>query len=202
MEFSWVHSSETLKTALQVDGLCELYDAVFGGPPDHQQWGAAEVNRWFGELFEKGKILLVYNPENHKCVGFCAVLPFVLASAYNNGENQGFSTHPFTDPFPLNQEFWSGQGIDITDAWYIAELGVASTLRRRGIAQYLLQEAVAVVPPEVKHVLLRVTCHNESANSLYEKIGFTSFQFYTQTIVPTVWGAPLTLAKKFMYKTQ
>ncbi len=57
----------------------------------------------------------------------------------------------------------------------IGPLYVASDYRGRGIAQQLMQHAIACLPPHVELVRLGVNARSANVLRLYERLGFTSW---------------------------
>jgi ribosomal protein S18 acetylase RimI-like enzyme len=158
-----ITSSLELLECDRLDELVALYRAVFAEPPSSQWWSRESVVAMFERYFQTGSVLGTFSGED--LVGFAVVQP--LASASILGQSTWIEPEQrwrLLD-WGLLDEFGLAP-----DCGYLADLGVAATHRRQGIASELVRLGWRQHPDEP--MLLRVSACKSEAIALYKKLGF------------------------------
>lgn len=140
-------------------GLIKLYQEVFAAPPYEEVFQAEEVQQIFEVLFLQGMVLLA-REERGLVIGFCAGLPLLLEERI--------------------AQLASNHSIDPAETWYFAELGVAETHRRRGIAQQLVRTLIEKSP--VDRLIMRTAATNIASQRVNEGVGFRVIVDMTQAV--------------------
>ncbi|HEY9861417.1 MAG TPA: GNAT family N-acetyltransferase [Candidatus Obscuribacterales bacterium] len=141
--------------------LIGLYQEVFAEPPECQVWLESELIAIFNQYVAEGHLFLA--EANSKVIGFCAAIPLTASKIWHSGASDGFIKYTL-DAETLYFKF----GIDALHSWYIPDLGVASSHRKRGVATQLMQVAMQAGAP----ILIRVSLCRKGAIALYKKLGF------------------------------
>lgn len=106
-----------------------------------------------------------------------------LAALARGAHSHPWSERQYRDSLEAGHDgwlLWSREGEAIAccvisrlfDAAEILDIAVAPRWRRRGVAEALLKQVLAQLPPEIERVLLEVRASNPAARSLYRKLGF------------------------------
>ena len=148
--------------------LIELYQQVFAEPPENQVWLRSQVKDMLVSYQETGDLFVTFAP-NNKPIGFCATIPFTSSKVWQSQVRDGFVS------YALDEEFLRGRfDVDADDVLYIADLIVAPSYRRQGLASQLMKTAIGTGKP----VLLRVSLCREGAIALYQKLGFKPMSLF------------------------
>ncbi|MCT7962984.1 GNAT family N-acetyltransferase [Laspinema sp. D1] len=147
----------------RLDELVALYRTVFAEPPSCQWWSKESVVAMFERYFQTGSVLGAFSGEG--LVGFAVVQPLVSASIMGQPTWIEVEQRWRSLDWQLLDEF----GL-LPDCGYLADLGVASTHRRQGIANELVRLGWRQYPD--KPMLLRVSSCKSEAIALYLKLGF------------------------------
>ena len=161
-----INSSERLLEVLPP--LVALYQQVFAEPPENQVWLRSQVKEMLVSYQETGDLLVTFDGDDNP-IGFCATIPFTSSKVWQSQVSDGFLTHALDEEF-LRERF----DIDAFEALYIADLIVAPSFRRQGLASQLMKTAIGGRKP----VLLRVSLCRESAIALYQKLGFKPMSLF------------------------
>lgn len=204
MEHHVLSSEDELQSWLFRDGgLCAVYAEVFGEPPERQEWSQEAVTQLFGEYQRSGIVVVSFSqpltPEElPRCTGFIAALPLRRSKIFgSNGVVT--STH---ETVQFEDTFFTSVGVAVDSCFYIADLGVSSTSRRKGVATSLLDSLHAALPSTNRSTILRVSASKEYAVSLYEKLGFTIVEGVHQEAMFHIQGLvdPQPVQKRIMIK--
>ncbi|MEB3830113.1 GNAT family N-acetyltransferase [Phormidium sp. CCY1219] len=147
----------------KLDELVALYRAAFAEPPSCQWWTRRSVAEMFDRYFQTGTVLGAF--ENERAIAFAVVQPLACASII--GQPTWIETEQQWRR--LDWEFLAQFGLS-PDCAYLADLCVAATHRRQGIATELVRLGLRQYPE--KPMLLRVSECKTEAIRLYEKLGF------------------------------
>ena len=133
--------------------LLDLVQAASTGPPYHYDDSEIDpAHRWFPPLVRRSNLALVGVDQGGAPVGYCVTTPLVGSPGLADIERELVSV-------PVR-------------AHYIAELGVAETVRRRGVGAALVRAVVQTTPPDVDAIVVRTLVENHAAIDLYEARGF------------------------------
>jgi len=153
-----VTSSNALRAALS-QGMNELYRTVFAEPPYFESFTPESVQEYFEEYLEKGRVLTIRASQN-KIVGFAACLPLK----------------------DVPDVYKAVQGaVDDQSAWYIAEVGISPSLRKKGLARFLTQVEMGDMQ-EVRTFIMRTTEENTASQSLHRSLGFRQIEGVSQQV--------------------
>nr|WP_263012628.1 GNAT family N-acetyltransferase [Laspinema sp. D3d] len=147
----------------RLEELVALYRAVFAEPPSSQWWSKESVVAMFERYFQTGSVLGAFSGD--RLVGFAVVQPLAVASIIG----QRTWIEPEQQWRLLDWQLLDEFGL-LPSCGYLADLGVAATHRRQGIANELVRLGCQQYPD--KPMLLRVSACKRDAISLYEKLGF------------------------------
>lgn len=132
--------------------LLELVDQIQVTPPYSYAPGEIPASRdWFPGLVERSDLTFVAF-DGDAPIGYCTALTW-------NGYGR---LHDYAEPL----------GIDPATTMYVAELGVAPTARRRGIASSLLTRARQAYPVGTTASVVRTLAGNQPAVRLYQRHGY------------------------------
>lgn len=159
------YTIETVSTAAELEsafkqGLIDLYKSVFSEPPYEESFDDEQVTHIFETLFLQGMVLLA-REHTDAVIGFCASLPLVLER----------------EIALLAADF----DIQVEKAWYFAELGVALTHRRKGIAQQLVLSLIENTPSPT--LVMRTASENIASQQVNAGVGFQVIPGMEQTVV-------------------
>ena len=80
-----VASRARLDEWLSKGGLCEVYAACFGEPPECQRWDPEDVQGVMTKFFAAGSVIIAHtcgtDAASARCIGVCAAVPFQGVSA-------------------------------------------------------------------------------------------------------------------------
>ena len=205
-------SKETLAFWLRPDnGLGTLYAEVFWEPPECQHWCEDEVEALFSGYL-RDSVIIVAHVDNvntmleaprRRCLGFAAAVPLTTSRPFGTtAQSTNAGTDPASAELVLDASFFATYGIDASRAWYVADLGVCHSARRRGIASALLALACNAAPLDALYSVLRVSSSKDYAIELYRRAGFTLLQGFVQHAFFHVQGAdtPVPIQKHMMAK--
>ena len=148
----------------RIEELVALYRTVFAEPPSSQWWSEESVIAMFERYFQTGSLLGAFSGE--VLVGFAVVQPLAVASIMG----QPTWIEPEQKWRSLDWQLLDEFGL-LPNCGYLADLGVAASHRRQGIASELVRLGCQQYPD--KPMLLRVSACKREAIALYEKLGFT-----------------------------
>lgn len=198
-----VASRASLEEWLALDGgLCEVYAACFGEPPECQRWDRQDVQRVMTEFFETGCVILAYTcgaiEASARCIGFVAAVPFRGISSIGKEAIDNATGAMLR----LDEAYFSTLGIDVPIAWYVADLGVSADFRRGGIGTRLLELACTAAPAETPQILLQVSRTKDFAIQLYQRAGFTLLDSFRREVPfkSLMSGDPVLITKQLMCK--
>lgn len=135
------------------DALLDLVDRVQREPPySYRSDEAPPAADWFPALALRTDLTFIAYRSTTQPVGYCVALPLL--------EYQ----HAADVVAVLDG--------DPTATLYLAELAVATSARRRGLAGTLVERALQASPANLDRVLVRTLASNEPAIALYERLGF------------------------------
>lgn len=140
------------------DGFIRAYQEAFGGPPYFEIYSAEEVIEevWLPHV-KDGIIVLAL--DNERVVGFGCAMP-VLKSPPEVKEF--LMLHQDESPFPVGLE----------RVWYMSELGVVTSHRRRGIGYSLVKYRLLTISHRGDtHYVFRTAVDGSNSIHLYRKIG-------------------------------
>lgn len=141
--------------------LVALVHAAATGPPYNYAAGeVAHAQAWLPSMLERSRLALVAQDAGGAPIGYC--LTTLLAQT------------PGLDPV------LHSLGVDPGVTYYIAELGVADGVRRRGIGEALVEATIDRTPPGIGAHVVRTLADHAAAVALYEKAGFAVVPDVTQ----------------------
>ncbi len=140
-------SEKQLKQVLSNEGLIDLYNRVFGGPPYNEVFTDQEVTDEFENYFTNGFVSIVRRDQ--KIVAF-------------EGTCRASSSPGIAD-------IVTKMGKDPGATWYFGDLGVDTPYRRQGIGKKLTAKRLASLTDSV---ILRTNKDNFQAINLYKSLGF------------------------------
>lgn len=127
------------------------YADCFGKPPYDEYFAPNAVKDMFEGYIRNGILLLAYDETLEECVGFMAAVPLRLDEEVADIAVQ----------YGLNAEDW----------WFIADFGVVSSHRKRGLAFKLGQALLGYIP--AKNILSRTNERNIASIAAHRKLGFS-----------------------------
>mgnify|MGYP001558360479 CR=1 FL=1 len=135
--------------------LITLYSSIFENPPHSEKCEINELKKLFHKylIYKDNLIILKVIHSQEDVVAFC-----VGYSAYCAEEELQ----------PLREKV----GTDFKNCYYIAELGILDSFRRKGFATDLLTHLIHSNTDKYSHFIVRTTEKNEASLSLYEKFYF------------------------------
>ncbi|MDB4978214.1 MAG: hypothetical protein JWM56_400 [Candidatus Peribacteria bacterium] len=151
-----VRSVAALKD-IQNKGLTNLYKKVFADPPYCESFTDEEVNIMLEEYLADG--ILLTARKNKEIIAFAATLPLVKVPAVQA------SLAETTD----------------SNAWYIAEVGTAHSMRRKGIGRLLTTMELTSLP-DVRTFIMRTSEKNFISQSLHSSLGFKKIEGVAQDV--------------------
>lgn len=181
--------SQTQLLSVRSD-LISLYQEVFAEPPEYQVWSELELERIFGNYCDRGYLFVAV--DGSIPVGFCGAIPFTSSSIWCSKASDRFDSVVID-----SEQLYSQFGIDVQQAWYIADLGVSSKYRSQGLATELMKAVMSGKQP----VLLRVSLCRASAIALYKKLGFQPLNLFQTAVYQQVSGEVKTFEKMLMVLT-
>lgn len=141
--------------------LLDLVDEIQAGPPYSYRPGELPpASEWFAALVTSAELTLVALDQDP--VGYCVALSW---QAY--GKLDGYAAQ---------------LGVDPATTTYLAELGVAASARRRGVASALLTDLDRALPPDTTACVIRTLADNDPAIALYERHGYQVAHHVDQTL--------------------
>lgn len=157
-----VDDEAQLKKLLVSEKLNDLYRECFSGPPYYEQYSDKQINDIFTEYLSDGKLFVA--KAKGSVIGFGASLPL--------------KSVPEIKTIIANRD-----GIDGDNCWYMADLGVRSEYRSKGIARTLVAERIKAAPDGAT-ILMRTSVNNLASQTLYFSQGFRqiegAYQFVEQ----------------------
>jgi ribosomal protein S18 acetylase RimI-like enzyme len=106
----------------------------------------------------------------------------IVLIAKDKGAIIGFaSEYEFEDDSAIT-EVLSIEGLNPTDCFYIAELGVNEEYRRKGIGRILMEELLLLTPDQ-KTPFLRTNKDNYPAQKLYNQLGFYTIPNFSDMVL-------------------
>lgn len=157
MEIEYFHAIYDLSDKYR-KGFVKVYKEAFGGPPYYEVYQDREViDKVWNLHLQDGKVILAKDGE--KIVGFVCALPLLKSPL----EIQLFLREKQKEgKFPVNFE----------DCWYISELGVLLSYRRKGIGTLLVGECLGYIRKKGAHFyVMRTAALNSNSLMLFKKIG-------------------------------
>lgn len=139
-------------------GFIRAYQEAFGGDPYFETYSPEEVleDVWYPHL-KDGIIVLALDGED--VVGFGCAVP-VLRSPLDVRE------------FLMRHQGQGSFSADLSRAWYMSELGVLASYRRRGIGYSLVRHRLAEIGHRGDtHYVFRTAADGSNSIHLYRKIG-------------------------------
>lgn len=139
------------------DGFVAAYKEAFAGPPYFEHYAEAEVLEevWYPHRRD-GIVILAH--DDLQVVGFGCAVPVLKAPA----DVQEFLDVHEDDTFPA----------ELDRTWYMSELGVLESHRRRGIGYELVrQRMLAINKRGDTHYVFRTAAEGSNSIHLYQKIG-------------------------------
>lgn len=143
-----ITSKQQLEDAFS-KGLIPLYQETFAAYPYFESFSDEEVKSFFQEYLEKGLLYLAKNQDG--VIGFGAALPL--------------------SEVPAVGEIFKDQDLDLTNAWYMADLGVKADLWKNGIGKSLVQARLNAIP-KGGTIIMRTSEKNIPSQSLYTGLEF------------------------------
>lgn len=132
--------------------LVALAQDIQDSPPyDYRPGEVAPAAEWFPALVERASHAYVAR-RGDEPVGFLVALPIVAYGKVN--------------------DFEEALGVDFGSTLYLAELGVATTARRIGLASTLIERLHAERSPGTTACVVRTLEHNAPAIALYQRHGY------------------------------
>jgi ribosomal protein S18 acetylase RimI-like enzyme len=150
--------SELPEPAAVLDLVAEIQHAP---PYSYRPGEVRAAHEWFPELVATAELVFVAYGTG-KPVGFCVALPI---SAYGNLDGLG-----------------DRLGVDLATTAYLAELGVAASVRRHGVASLLLRHMHDALTPDTTDVVVRTIAGNEPAIAFYQRHGYQVVDSVTQQL--------------------
>ncbi|MBM7787812.1 GNAT family N-acetyltransferase [Tenggerimyces flavus] len=142
------------------DALTALVQVIQDSPPyDYRPGEVAAAAEWFPPLVERATHAYVARRAEEP-VGFLVALPI--------------STYGKVD------DYEAALGVDFATTTYLAELGVASSARRIGLASTLVERLHAELPETTTACVVRTLEWNAPAIALYERHGYELADGVTQ----------------------
>lgn len=139
-------------------GVVAGYMKVFSGFPYYERWHPAEAEAIYDRLVTTPGGVVLVATVNHEVAGFSAAIPLVAKPSVAN---------QLTGLVPLRHTF------------YLAELGVLSEHRGRGIGRTLVRERIRRIDrDQFSHVVLRISANNTPSGEMYKALGFTDMGVY------------------------
>lgn len=158
-----IDSPEKLDEALSSGNLAALYEEIFSQAPYFESFTDSDVAGFFTDYLTNGLLFLARDGRN--VIGFGAAIPLA--------NDQGVAA-----TFERN-------GLDTTNVWYMADLGVNEAYRRRGIGRQLVQSRLDALNGNL--VVMRTSENNFISQSLYKSLGFQEMPGVEQYVeVPRV----------------
>lgn len=153
-----------------------LYKDIFAEEPEYQYWSESQVEQMFRKYIEKGFFLVRGTTD------------------WPNAFIAAVSLKDYSIELPKNI------AIDKRTAWYIADLGVHSAYRRRGVGRQMMIECLEKIPVNAD-VLIRVSEVRKSAIALYQAMGFEFIEAEPQIVeYSQVGGGMIATRKRFLIK--
>lgn len=137
------------------EGLIDAYIQVFAGAPYHETYTSEEVLEKVWEPHAQDGIVIVAL-DDEQVVGFGCAVPILKAP----DDVKGFVVQNQPEGYPLGR------------TWYMSELGVLGSHRKRGIAYQLVKQRMdEIVRREHDHYVFRTAAEGSNSLHLYTKIG-------------------------------
>ena len=140
-------------------GFIRTYQEAFGGPPYFETYSDEEVTEevWLPHV-KHGIVVLAF--DNDHVVGFGCAMPASKSPA------------EVVEFLIRHQGAASSLPDDIDHMWYMSELGVATSHRRRGIGYSLVKHRLAMIDQRGDtHYVFRTAADGSNSIHLYRKIG-------------------------------
>jgi histidine racemase len=157
-----VTNTEQAIKALSQNGLTKLYKDIFSQPPYYEIFDDNQVGDIFLEYFKNGKIFLAKSEE--KIIGFGALVPLTQE--------------------PELVTLLASSNIDISNTWYMADLGINPIDRRKGLGRLLVQKRIDAAPDN-STIIMRTSVNNFASQSLYKSLGFKQIPDAYQDVINT-----------------
>lgn len=142
------------------EALLSLIDEIVAGPPYSYAPGeVASTSGWFPPLVDKAGLTLLAE-RGGMPVAYAVALPF--------------------ETYGKLDDFADRLGVVPETTMYLAELGVATTARRQGVAARLVDELHAGFPATTTACVVRTLAGNEPAVALYQRHGYRLVDHVTQ----------------------
>lgn len=159
-------------------GLITLYQDIFSQPPYLESFTANEVQQFFDEYLQEG--LLFVSRDERSVVGFGAAMPMNKVSSV--------------------VEVLRANEVNTQNMWYMADLGVAASLRRNGIGKKLVEARLQKMP-QGSIAVMRTSIENLPSQTLYRSLGFETLPNVRQFVEGTrIDGESYSDERLFMYK--
>lgn len=140
-----------------IEGFIAAYQEAFAGPPYFEHYSHEEVLEevWNPHLHD-GIIILAY--DDLQVVGFGCAIPVLKAPA----DVKKFLIQHENQTFPA----------ELSRTWYMSELGVLESYRRRGIGYQLVKHRMQAISDRGDtHYVFRTAAEGSNSIHLYQKIG-------------------------------
>jgi GNAT superfamily N-acetyltransferase len=144
------------------EGFIAAYQQAFGGPPYFEHYTPEEVLEevWTPHVND-GIVVLATDDQTGQVVGFGCAMPALKSPPE---VTEYLIQHLGQDGFPT----------DLTKLWYMSELGVVESYRRRGIAYELVRHRMLTISHRGDtHYAFRTAAEGSNSIHLYLKIGAT-----------------------------
>lgn len=157
MEIEYIHAGPDISDHYR-KGFIEVYKEAFGGPPYYEVYTDDEVlNTIWEPHLSEGIIVLAC--ESNSVVGFGCAKPLLKSP---NDVQDFLRKKKLDGDFP----------IELSDAWYMSEVGVRNTHRRQGIGLQLIgKRLVRILELRGHYYVMRTAAENSNSINLYKKIG-------------------------------
>lgn len=150
VRFEKVDTLERLYHFLDDGSVVSLYKVCFGEPPYEEVCCEKEIRSLFLEYFKRGIIIFCFEQGNNELIGFAASVPLRYEIEVSMlARNYGYD--------PLRD-------------WYHADLGIAKSFRRKGIAAKLVECLIYYTPSN--RIIMRTQENNTASQACHIKLGF------------------------------
>lgn len=174
-----ITSREKLNQALNEQGLIKLYQDVFSKYPYLENFSDEDVTTFFNEYFNDGRIFVARH--NGQVIAFGASLPVGLV--------------------PQIDKIVSDAGVDTSNCWYMADVGVNELYRRRGIALRMVQKRIEAASKD-SLILMRTSVNNIPSQNLYRSLGFTDVPGAFEYVNTEKFGEPRADKRLFLIRNR
>lgn len=141
-----------------LNGFVEVYKEAFGGHPYYEVYTDSDVLNgvWIPHLADG---IIVLACEGESVIGFICAMPLLKSPS---------EIQEFLRAKQLNGDF----PVEFNDTWYISEIGVRTTHRRRGIGTQLIGLYLTrILEFQCHHYIMRTPVKDSNSIRIFKRIG-------------------------------